>query len=150
MKLLSIICGLLLCIAFASASTDGLICKYGEISYTRNSICSCVPYYSCHDISLNQYVVSTWTDSVTKQAYTQYNVVITNHLGLDVKNLIIGSDSSLCLRDSTSIWNIQLLSNGNLILPTVQPSINKDSTFTFGFILKGTQRANLFIKAVVY
>ncbi|KAK5577675.1 hypothetical protein RB653_002619 [Dictyostelium firmibasis] len=150
MKLLSIICALLLLIAVSSASTNGLICAYGEISYTRDSICSCIPWYSCHDISLNQYSVRTWTDSVTGQTFTQFNVEIINHLVVNVKNIVIGSDASLCLRDSSSIWNMQLLSNGNLILPSVQPSINKDNSYTFGFILKGTHKANLYIKAVVY
>ncbi|KAN0029462.1 hypothetical protein ACTA71_007591 [Dictyostelium dimigraforme] len=150
MKVLSIVCALLLLIAVSSASTSGLICRYGEINYTRNSICSCIPWYSCHDIVLNQYPISTWTDSVTGQVYTQINVDIINHLVVDVKKIVIGSDSTLCLRDSKSIWNMQLLSNGDLIFPQVQPSVNKDNVYTFGFIVKGTQKANLYIKAIVY
>ncbi|KAK5581418.1 hypothetical protein RB653_001450 [Dictyostelium firmibasis] len=146
MKLISIFCVLLLSIAFSSASTN--VCKYGEISYTLNNVCSCIPYYSCHYVSLSQNVITSYQSN--GETFTQYSVDITNHVGINIKNIVIGTDATLNLRDSSSLWGMQKLSNGDLILPTVQPSINKDASYTFGFILKGNTRANLYIKAVVY
>ncbi|EGC36061.1 hypothetical protein DICPUDRAFT_94401 [Dictyostelium purpureum] len=140
MKFLFVLLGLLLTVALSSAF----------LSITFDAVCSCIPINDCHEVTLSQKVIGSWTDSPCGKTYTQYDVTIKNNLNRDVKNIFIGTDHTLNLRDSSSIWNIVRLPNGVLTLPSYQPSINAGASFTFGFILEGTKAANLNILAVTF
>ncbi|KAF2071511.1 hypothetical protein CYY_007172 [Polysphondylium violaceum] len=154
MKLILVLCALLFSAAIASASypyaCGPYSCKTGEVCRTIDNVCHCIPIPQCYDVTLSQKVIGTWVDGRDGKTYTQYDVTITNHMNRNIKNLIIDTDYTLRLRDNSSIWNVNRLANNDLTLPSYQPSINAHASFTFGFILQGTQPAHLAIKAVVY
>eukprot|EP01132_Coremiostelium_polycephalum_P005768 gene5768-7177_t len=146
-----LIATVLLAIATISAGfpCGPFACNHGEICHSINDICSCIPHYVCRDVELTAKIVRKWVDeSRGGGVFTQYDVTVRNNLSRDVKQIYIGTDCSLRLRDS-DLWNAQRV-NGFLTLPAVQPSINSQSAFTFGFILKGDEPANLWITAVTF
>ncbi|EGC34286.1 hypothetical protein DICPUDRAFT_35222 [Dictyostelium purpureum] len=163
MKLLSIILGLLLIIAFVSAqdSTEETFaarptypcgshsCDYGHVCRTHGNECGCVPHNNC-EVTLKFKFIGSWVDGSCGKTYTQYDVIIQNGLNRNIKDIYIGSDYTLRLRDHNSIWNIVRLPNGVLTLPSYQQSINAGASYTFGFIIEGTQRPNLRILAVTF
>ncbi|KAK5576233.1 hypothetical protein RB653_007374 [Dictyostelium firmibasis] len=123
MKSIQLICAVLFCFAIASAS-------------------------HIRDCSIEPKQVSSWMEN--NHVVTQYSVTIYNHSNKVLKSINISTDSTLCLKDSTSIWNIERLSNGDLVLPVGQPTIAAKSSYTFYFILKGSALPNLHIKSVSY
>ncbi|KYQ99813.1 cellulose-binding domain-containing protein [Tieghemostelium lacteum] len=150
MKSFFILAALLLTTALASASYNYPCgpnnCQFGEICHTIDQTCRCIPHYSCHDITLTVKKIGQWTTNGC--TYTQYDVIVNNNLNRNVKQLFIGTDSTLTLRDNSSIWNVER-SGDNLTLPHYQ-DINANASYTFGFIIIGTHQPNLYIKAVVY
>ncbi|KAN0027658.1 hypothetical protein ACTFIV_000964 [Dictyostelium citrinum] len=123
MKVIQLICAVLFCLAIASASYD-------------------------RDCSIEPKQISSWMDN--NHVVTQYSVTIYNHKNRVLKSINIATDSTFCLKDSTSFWNIERLSNGDLVLPVGQPTIAAQSSYTFYFILKGSTHPNLHIRSVVY
>ncbi|EGC36927.1 hypothetical protein DICPUDRAFT_150550 [Dictyostelium purpureum] len=155
MKLISIICLVLLSIAFASAHRYGcgsVQCADGTISLTKFGICACIDIPKCHDVVLSTKVVATW--DVNGAHFTQYDVTITNNLEFDIKNIFIGTCNNFRLKDNDNhnLWNMERCADNELTLPKVQPSINKNASYTFGFIVCGTpaDQPNLAILAVTY
>eukprot|EP01132_Coremiostelium_polycephalum_P005996 gene5996-7469_t len=155
MKGLAILATFLLAIAFVSAGypypCGRNYCKFGEICHTLDDVCNCIPIQDCRDVTLTTKFIGQWEDGTRGgRTFTQYDVIITNHLGRDITQIYIGSDATLCLRDGNAIWNVNRLPNGVLTLPSYQPSINANASFTFGFIIEGTHIPNLWVIAVKY
>ncbi|EGC34549.1 hypothetical protein DICPUDRAFT_79711 [Dictyostelium purpureum] len=151
MKFLAVLCLILIAFAFAAANNHGCNnqpCGQGRICHTLRGFCSCVEIQKCKDVELFSKIMNQW--EVDGKVFTQYDVSISNNLDADISQIYIGTDASLTLRDYASIWNVNRLPNGELTLPGYQPSINKNSTYTFGFILKGNTSANLAILATVF
>ncbi|KAN0034452.1 hypothetical protein ACTFIV_000965 [Dictyostelium citrinum] len=98
--------------------------------------------------SIEQRIIGSWKENGA--TITQYAITIDNDSEMVMKSLLIETDSTLCLRDKTSIWNIEKLPNGDLTLPVGHPTIDAFSSYTFYFILKGNKIANLHIKSVEY
>eukprot|EP01132_Coremiostelium_polycephalum_P007509 gene7509-9229_t len=141
---------LLLLIAFVSAQTGGYPC--GSYHCYGNQVCvngySCVTY-PYNDVKLSTKFIGSWVDgSRGNKVYTQYDVTISNNSNKNVVYILIGTDSTFKLRDSSSLWNMVRLPSGDLVLPVYQTSINAHASYTFGFILEGSVPANLWIKAV--
>ncbi|KAN0028371.1 hypothetical protein ACTFIV_010215 [Dictyostelium citrinum] len=157
MRSILILLGLLLAIAFASATfpyqCGPQSCQFGQVCRIDKGVCNCIPINDCHEVSLSTKVIGTWVDgSRGNKRFTQYDITITNNLNTNIKQIYIATDYTLRLRDhsNTSIWNVNLLPNGILTLPSYQPSINAHASFTFGFILEGTQPANLNVLSVSF
>ncbi|EFA75277.1 hypothetical protein PPL_11352 [Heterostelium album PN500] len=121
----------------------------------------CNPYYSCvldgHDygcifrcdrVILTQKVVKQWTDDNGSKPYTQVEVTIRNNSPRPVNNVVIGAaDGTLNIRDATSIWNIAVV-GADFTLPSYASTLGAGQTFTFGYINKGNQPANMYLKYV--
>ncbi|KAF2073763.1 hypothetical protein CYY_004932 [Polysphondylium violaceum] len=166
MRFTAILCALLLTVALASAEVEHrrptlpyqcgpYSCQVGEICKIVAGQCRCVPTQQLvQDVTLTQKVIGTWYDGTTRKNYTQYDVVIQNNMNRNIKNIVIDTDATFKLRQpvSANLWNMVKLSNGDLVLPSVQPSINAHASYTFGFILEGTPAtpAHLAVKAIVY
>ncbi|EGC36143.1 hypothetical protein DICPUDRAFT_78182 [Dictyostelium purpureum] len=154
MKFIFILLGLLLSVAVSSASLYPCgphSCPPNQVCRQIDSVCNCIPINDCHEVTLTFKFIGSWKDgSRNDKVYSQYDVIITNNLNRDIKNIYIGSDYTLRLRDGTSIWNVVRLPNGVLTLPSYQPSINSNAQYTFGFIIEGTQRPNLQVLSVTF
>nr|CAA73552.1 STAB protein [Dictyostelium discoideum] len=133
-------------------------CQFGQVCRIDNGVSpNCIQINDCHEVSLSTKVVGTWVDgSRGNKRFTQYDITITNNLNTNIiKQIYIATDYTLRLRDhsNNSIWNVNLLPNvGILTLPSYQPSINAHmvASFTFGFIIEGTQPANLNVLSVSF
>ncbi|KAN0039520.1 hypothetical protein ACTA71_007315 [Dictyostelium dimigraforme] len=123
MKFIQLVCAVLFCLAIVSAN-------------------------HIKDCSIEQKQIGSWMEN--NHVVTQYSVTITNHKNKVLKSINISTDSTFCLKDSTSFWNIERLSNGDLVLPVGQPTISAQSSYTFYLILKGSTHPNLHITSVVY
>eukprot|EP01132_Coremiostelium_polycephalum_P000828 gene828-1035_t len=144
----------LLCIAYVSATfpypCGPYNCNYGEICHTLDGQCKCIKINDCHDVDLTFNKIGQWQDgSRDGKTFTQYDVTIHNNLDKNIKQIYIGYDSSLKLRDNNAIWNVERY-YGYLTLPSYQPSVNAHASYTFGFIIEGTVRPNLYIVAVTF
>ncbi|EFA86426.1 hypothetical protein PPL_00218 [Heterostelium album PN500] len=106
--------------------------------------------YGCGDmVMIHQQIVNQW--NVDSQHFVQVQVSVVNHSAYNVNNVIIGAaDGTLNLRDNTSgsIWNIQCLPSGDFTLPSATPTINAGQTFNFGYINRGYNVANLYVKNI--
>ncbi|KAK5582929.1 hypothetical protein RB653_004518 [Dictyostelium firmibasis] len=152
MKINSLICIFLLAIALVDANhySCGVIpCGVGRICLTLRGFCSCVEIPHCLDVVLTSRVMAQWNDNSGRR-FTQYDVSITNYLDVDITQIFIGTDCTLQLRDYDSLWNVLRLPNGELTLPSYQRSINKNASYTFGFIVVGDRLPNMAILAVTY
>eukprot|EP01132_Coremiostelium_polycephalum_P009376 gene9376-11518_t len=97
-------------------------------------------------VTLSSKVIGSWVDgSRGGKTYTQYDITITNNRGSNINAISIGTDATFRLRDAQSLWNMVRLSNGDLVLPAYQQTINAYASYTFGYILEGTQPANLWL-----
>ncbi|EFA76091.1 hypothetical protein PPL_10670 [Heterostelium album PN500] len=119
----------------------------------------CNPYYSCvldgHDygcifrcdrVTLTQKIVKQWTDDNGSKPYTQVEVTIRNNGPRSVNQVVIGAaDGTLNIRDATSIWNIAVV-GADFTLPSYASTLGAGQTFTFGYINKGNQPANMYLK----
>ncbi|KAN0007273.1 hypothetical protein ACTFIU_000472 [Dictyostelium citrinum] len=129
MKTLSIVCIILLFISIVSSSKTEKPIKYENCIISQNAI-------------------GNWQED--GQIITQYSINIYNNSPKIIQSIKISTDYTLCLRDIDSIWNIKLLPNGDLILPTGTNSIDSYSSHTFYFIVFGTEKVNLTIKSITY
>jgi len=147
MKTIGILC-VLLFVAFASAETDHYNPR-PTINPSQNP--SPTPPIGESGVTLTQKVIGSWFSG---QYYTQYDVVIQNNMNRNIKNIVIDTDYTFRLRQpaSANLWNMVMLSNGDLVLPSYQNSINAHASYTFGFILEGTPStpARLAIKSIIY
>ncbi|KAM9961089.1 hypothetical protein ACTFIW_010265 [Dictyostelium discoideum] len=100
------------------------------------------------DATIELKQIGSWMEN--NHAVTQYSATIINHRNQVLKSINIATDSTFCLNDSTSFWNIERLSNGDLVLPVGQPTIAAQSSYTFYFILKGSTQPFLHVMSVVY
>ncbi|EGC34548.1 hypothetical protein DICPUDRAFT_98184 [Dictyostelium purpureum] len=151
MKFLAVLCLILIAFAFAAANNHGCNnqpCGKGRICHTLRGFCSCIEIPQCKDVELVSQVKNRW--ETEGKRFTQYDVEIRNNLDMDITQIYIGTDASLSLRDYTSIWNVNRLPNGELTLPGYQPSVNKNSSYTFGFIINGDVNPSLEILAVTF
>ncbi|KAK5584836.1 hypothetical protein RB653_006453 [Dictyostelium firmibasis] len=119
-------------------------------STTKRSIDSnCVPMDSLN-ITLLATTINSWTDG-EKGNFTQFEVTIENNEDRNIKQIYIGYDDSLSLRDKSSLWNMVISESKEniLILPPYQQTINTMSNYTFGYIISGTTPANLIINEII-
>ncbi|KAN0008869.1 hypothetical protein ACTFIU_009535 [Dictyostelium citrinum] len=110
---------------------------------------NCVPRDSLK-IKLLPTLVNSWTDG-GKGNFTQFDITIQNGGKRNIKQIYIGYDKSLSLRDDTSLWNMVISDSKEniLILPQYQQSINSMSNYTFGYIKSGNNPADLIINEIV-
>ncbi|KAK5582925.1 hypothetical protein RB653_004514 [Dictyostelium firmibasis] len=152
MKFLVFLCAFLLAISLVNANHYGCgtsPCGVGRICHTLRGFCSCVEIVHCLDVNLRSNQMAQWRDN-SGVLFTQYDITITNYLNVDITQIFIGTDCTLELRDYESLWNVVRLPNGELTLPSYQHSINKDASYTFGFIVRGDRLPNMAILAVTY
>ncbi|KAN0050814.1 hypothetical protein ACTA71_009640 [Dictyostelium dimigraforme] len=128
MKFISIVCIILFFIAIVSSKTE-----------KPNNFENCI---------ITQKAIGNWEQD--GQIITQYSINILNNSSKIIESVKISTDYTLCLRDMDSIWNIILLPNGDLILPTGTNSIDSYSSHTFYFIIFGIEKVNLTIKSITY
>ncbi|EGG22434.1 cellulose-binding domain-containing protein [Cavenderia fasciculata] len=104
-------------------------------------------------VSIQHKLVGSWNDgSRGGEVFAQFDITVTNDGQKNIKQIVIGTDATCRLRDSTSIWNVQVIDGpfvDFLILPSYQ-DINAGASYTFGYIIHGTAQANLFVKSVIY
>eukprot|EP01132_Coremiostelium_polycephalum_P009199 gene9199-11274_t len=122
MKAISIVLFALLAISFVSAG---------------------YPYPS---VSLSQKVINRWADNNGQLPYVQVEVTLKNVGHSNVNTVVIDTDHTLNLKDGNAIWNISILGNGDLSLPAYGAPLSPGETFTFGYINKGNNAANLRIR----
>ncbi|EFA76088.1 hypothetical protein PPL_10667 [Heterostelium album PN500] len=92
---------------------------------------------------LTQKIVKQWTDDNGSKPYTQVEVTIRNNGPRSVNQVVIGAaDGTLNIRDATSIWNIAVV-GADFTLPSYASTLGAGQTFTFGYINKGNQPANI-------
>jgi len=159
MKLINIVCCLLLLIAITTATYPFPCgphnCKKGEICRDIDKVCHCIPKPDCGDVDLKIKQIGCWTQEYddcgvkVKKTYSQYDVTIINNSHKNIEQIIIDTDYTFKLRGN-DLWNMVKLPNGDLILPSYQQTINAKSSYTFGFIIEGSNAPNLDIKAVYY
>ncbi|EGG18162.1 hypothetical protein DFA_06829 [Cavenderia fasciculata] len=130
MKSITLFCAMLLCISFVAA------------------------HYPTYPVSIDHKLIGTWQDgSRGGQTFSQFDIVLTNHATKNIKQIVIGTDATCRLRDNNSIWNVKVIDTSSfvdfLILPSYQ-DINAGASYTFGYIIHGTSKANLFVKNVIY
>ncbi|EAL68781.1 cellulose-binding domain-containing protein [Dictyostelium discoideum AX4] len=147
-----ILLGLLLTIAFVAAQEEDRgrppyqcpkNCGGGHTCHIKNNDCHCRKFGDINDIKLEYCRLNSWVDGACGKTYTQWDIKIVNCGDCDLHEIYIGYDYTLRLRDSSSIWNIARLPYGVLTLPSYQTSINAGASYTFGFIIEGTQKPNL-------
>ncbi|EGC31206.1 hypothetical protein DICPUDRAFT_156962 [Dictyostelium purpureum] len=136
------------CAAANHYGCNNVPCGPGRICLKLRGVCSCIEIPKCKEVILTTKCIGTW--QFEGKTYNQYDVTITNYLDFDITQIFIGIDESFKLH-ADNLWNAERCGNGNeLTLPHYQPSINKNASFTFGFILCGNDKPNLSILAVTY
>ncbi|KYR02350.1 cellulose-binding domain-containing protein [Tieghemostelium lacteum] len=141
---------LVACLAIASVSANFDVCGPHQCEIGHSCVCDNGQYrcvYYCGDVIVTQKVVSRWSDNNGQQPYTQVEVTIRNASHKNVKNVVLGTQN-MNLKDNNAIWSITRLSNGNLVLPTYVTKLSPGQTHTFGYINKGNNPANIYVKYV--
>ncbi|KYR00521.1 cellulose-binding domain-containing protein [Tieghemostelium lacteum] len=143
---------LLLTVALASANwhCGNGQCGNDELCWGMDNNHHCMKLWDCHDVSLQITCIGTWVDAKNGRTYSQFDVTIHNHMGRNIKQIFIGTDHTLCLRDNNSIWNVvRCNDNQDLTLPN-NVDVNAHASYTFGFIVEGRQEPHLWVKAVTF
>eukprot|EP01133_Synstelium_polycarpum_P017022 gene17022-20278_t len=109
----------------------------------QTNIHQCLP--RCDNVVITQHVVNQWTEN--NQQMTHVEVNIQNNGPRDVKNIILGTDGSMQIRDDSSIWNVVHSDNGDLSFPSYITPLRVGDSYTFGYINRGGV-ANLWVRAV--
>ncbi|KAM9964026.1 hypothetical protein ACTFIW_005669 [Dictyostelium discoideum] len=119
-------------------------CHKKNDSTTLSTNSNCVPRESLK-IKLLPTLVNSWDN------FTQYDITIENGSDRNIKQIYIGYDESLSLRDDKSLWNMVISDSKEniLILPQYQQTINSMSNYTFGYIKSGNNPAQLLINEII-
>ncbi|EGG13772.1 cellulose-binding domain-containing protein [Cavenderia fasciculata] len=135
MRSIVLACALLLCISFVAA----------DVEHRPKPT---MPY---PEIQITHHFIGSWRDgSRNNEMFTQYDVVIKNNGNRNIKQIVLGFDSTCRIRDGNAIWNMIVTDDGHsLVLPAIQ-DINAGASYTFGYILYGNAPANLFVKNIFY
>ncbi|KAM9959754.1 hypothetical protein ACTFIR_000850 [Dictyostelium discoideum] len=119
-------------------------CHKKNNSTTLSTNSNCAPRESLK-IKLLPTLVNSWDN------FTQYDITIENGSDRNIKQIYIGYDDSLSLRDDKSLWNMVISDSKEniLILPQYQQTINSMSNYTFGYIKSGNNPAQLLINEII-
>ncbi|KYR02993.1 cellulose-binding domain-containing protein [Tieghemostelium lacteum] len=120
-------------------------CGNDQVCHIRNGDCNCVSDHQV-EASLRFNRIGSWTRD--GRQYTQFDVTITNHSNRNIRQINIRTDETFTLRSQNDLWNM-VRQGDNLSLPSTQ-TINSGASYTFGFIIVGTQQPNLRIRSIVF
>ncbi|KAM9998275.1 hypothetical protein ACTFIY_007946 [Dictyostelium cf. discoideum] len=119
--------------------------KNNSTTSSTSNKTNCVPRESLK-ITLLPTLINSWDN------FTQFDITIENGSDRNIKQIYIGYDESLSLRDDQSLWNMVISDSKEniLILPQYQQTINSMSNYTFGYIKSGNNPAQLIINEIIF
>eukprot|EP01132_Coremiostelium_polycephalum_P007540 gene7540-9271_t len=129
-------------------SCGSTICGEGQLCVAKGGFSNCVLLTMFSNIAVVQTSESTWVDQGNE--YTLFRVQIVNYGKQNVTNVVLGTDSSLDLRDDESIWKVNIDPFGDLSLPDWCTGVEAGKTFTFGYIVNGRTSPNMRLKRVTF
>eukprot|EP01133_Synstelium_polycarpum_P005240 gene5240-6063_t len=149
---LSIISLCLVTLAFVAGSNawktqcGATVCGEGQVCVCRDGVSNCVLLSDCGYVAVVNTAERSWVEN--GMTYTLFRCHIVNYGYDHLSQMTIGTDCTLDIKDG-SIWNIEVHGN-DLVLPAYSNGIDGQKTYTFGFILRGNQSPNMFIKSMTF